>query len=329
MKKIIALYGLSAAGKSTLAEYLSSIGVPQVISHTTRNVRANEIPGMHYYYVDDETFENTQKIEEGIYDGFRYGISKHELEDKLSKYDMICAIVEIQGLRSLKRIYGDIVEAIFITAPNELIFKRFIQRETPVIKISDRVELNNEMINNGDFHLADYIIENINLNDSIIRLDSIIHNINNDREIERKFFVKSLPNDINTSISKHIEQAYLSYSPEIAIRKCNNVYLKTIKSETPFNRKELEKSISIDEYENALKSISKQEIIKKIRIPYLVDHHITEIDLYSKNNLMLVEVKFMTEEEAKSFVPPNWFGTEVTYDAAYKDKNIARNRSAA
>ena len=50
-----------------------------------------------------------------------------------------------------------------------------------------------------------------------------------------------------------------------------------------------------------------------------------EIDIFlgALYGLKICEVEFSTEEEAKSFVPPVWFGAEVTNDSRFKNKNLA------
>ena len=39
--------------------------------------------------------------------------------------------------------------------------------------------------------------------------------------------------------------------------------------------------------------------------------------------LMLAEVEFETEEEANAFVPPEWFGRDVTYSGEFQNSRLA------
>ena len=39
--------------------------------------------------------------------------------------------------------------------------------------------------------------------------------------------------------------------------------------------------------------------------------------------LMLVEVEFETEEQANAFVPPEWFGKDVTFSGEYQNSRLA------
>lgn len=45
-----------------------------------------------------------------------------------------------------------------------------------------------------------------------------------------------------------------------------------------------------------------------------------ELDIFSGHykGLMLVEVEFETEEQANAFVPPEWFGKDVTFSGEYR-----------
>ena len=67
-------------------------------------------------------------------------------------------------------------------------------------------------------------------------------------------------------------------------------------------------------------------IIKKLRyfIP-LENNLIAELDIYQDQleGLMVVEVEFPSINHARNFMVPNWFGTELTENKKYKNKNLA------
>ena len=68
-------------------------------------------------------------------------------------------------------------------------------------------------------------------------------------------------------------------------------------------------------------------LIKKRR--YLIpldDSHTIELDIFEGDlaPLQLAEVEFATEEEANSFVPPAWFGEDVTFSTKYHNSTLSR-----
>ena len=66
-------------------------------------------------------------------------------------------------------------------------------------------------------------------------------------------------------------------------------------------------------------------IIEKRRYYMPYGKYTVEIDVYQRSleGLVVCEVEFPNEDEALSFVPPEFFGKEVTSDKRYKNKNLA------
>jgi len=144
-------------------------------------------------------------------------------------------------------------------------------------------------------------------------------------EIERKFLVASLP-DLTSLGFKKLEQAYLSFEPEIRIRCVDNEYYLTEKSDGDLVRTEIERSIDNESYQ-ILSNLIQSRIINKTRYYIKINSELTaELDIYYEEleGLATIEVEFKSEEEANNFVVPDWFGKEITYDERYKNKNLAR-----
>jgi len=53
---------------------------------------------------------------------------------------------------------------------------------------------------------------------------------------------------------------------------------------------------------------------------------VAEVDIFlgALAGLRYVEVEFDDEESANAFVPPPWFGREVTHDLRYRNSALAR-----
>lgn len=170
-KEIIILVGGSGTGKNTLADGLGKYNIPRVITTTTRKPREKEVNGIHYYFVNEGEFANLEKIEETVYAGNRYGITKLEIDKKLELNEKICIITDKQGVSNLRDIYGDMVTVVFLYVPKEEISERMMKRGDTIKNIKDRLfhyTKEDEGIPPKD---ADIIIENL---DSEISLFSLI-----------------------------------------------------------------------------------------------------------------------------------------------------------
>jgi adenylate cyclase len=64
-------------------------------------------------------------------------------------------------------------------------------------------------------------------------------------EIERKFLVEKIP-DLTNLQAIYIEQGYLSFSPEVRIRKKDEKFYMTVKSDADISGEEYEVEISLN-----------------------------------------------------------------------------------
>lgn len=160
-----------------------------------------------------------------------------------------------------------------------------------------------------------------------------------DLEIERKwlFDIEKVPVELSKTIT-YYKQSYLSVNPEVRIRSRRVKNLETlelsdityrlcIKGEGTLTRHEIQKDLTKEEYQELLEvgNISLDKIIEKsyYTIP-IGDKYILTVGVVDKgteNEFCYGEIEFSTEEEARSFVPLDWFGKEVTEDKSYKMKN--------
>ena len=68
-------------------------------------------------------------------------------------------------------------------------------------------------------------------------------------------------------------------------------------------------------------------VIEKTRylIPYMEKYTI-ELDVFHNDlsPLTLAEVEFTSEEDANSFIAPDWFGEDVTFSSKYHNSNLSK-----
>ena len=149
-------------------------------------------------------------------------------------------------------------------------------------------------------------------------------------EIERQFLVKReavLP-PLTGVPSTLLRQGYVSFVPEIRVRVWDEArFILTIKSGAGLSRGEAELEISVEEY-TALQErlLPGTQLITKRRYHLPLAGGLTaELDVHLEqlDGLRYVEVEFPSEEAARAFVPPPWFGTELTEMTAFSSRLLA------
>ena len=143
-------------------------------------------------------------------------------------------------------------------------------------------------------------------------------------EIERKFLIKNMPDNLEQYKYHDIEQAYLCTSPVVRIRKQDDEYYLTYKSKGMMAREEYNLPLGREGYEHLHPKADGNILTKRRYLIQLDDGHMVELDVFDgvKKGLIMAEVEFESEEAAKEFIPPEWFGEEVTYDSRYHNSNM-------
>lgn len=145
-------------------------------------------------------------------------------------------------------------------------------------------------------------------------------------EIERKFLIHRLPDNLNAYPFQLLEQAYLCTDPVVRVRRSDDIYTLTYKSKGLMSREEYNLPLTAESYEHLKKKADGNIIRKKrFRIP-LPDELTIELDLFDSpfEELILAEVEFISKEQALSFLPPDWFGEEVTWSTEYHNSTLSQ-----
>ena len=144
-------------------------------------------------------------------------------------------------------------------------------------------------------------------------------------EIERKFTVKELPENLNDYPCLHIEQGYLNTEPVIRIRKQNDDYIMTYKGKGMLAREEYNLPLTKEAYEH-LKPKCDGNIISKTRYQIPYGDLTIELDIFDAPfaPLIIAEIEFDSLETANTFLVPDWFLEDVTYDPKYYNSNMSR-----
>lgn len=145
-------------------------------------------------------------------------------------------------------------------------------------------------------------------------------------EIERKFLVKSIPDNLSSYPCRHIEQGYLSTKPVVRVRKDNDDYYLTYKGSGKMAREEYNLPLTKESYEHLLSKADGNIITKKrYEIPATSGHTI-ELDIFEGvfDGTVIAEVEFSSVEEALAYTPEDWFLCDVTDDKQYHNSNMSK-----
>lgn len=158
-------------------------------------------------------------------------------------------------------------------------------------------------------------------------------------EIERKFLIPKLPDDLESYPYHRIEQAYLCTNPVVRIRREDDNFYLTYKGSGMMQREEINMPLTSEGYYHLLLKadgnvISKKRYLIPLDHPQVIEGTpkppdeytlLIELDIFDKPfaPLSMAEVEFGSVEAAQNFLPPEWFGQDVTYEPKYHNSHMA------
>ncbi len=164
-------------------------------------------------------------------------------------------------------------------------------------------------------------------------------------EIEKKFTLEYLPENLDRYEHKDIIQGYICRKPVIRIRKSNDKYYLTLKirqnggSSGAIVNTENEYEISKDEFDVLLKKCDGNLIEKRRYLIPLPDECtgeykkknglVAELDVFlgKLEGLMFAEVEFPDETAAGCFLKPEWMKEDVSNDVRYTNSYLSTKKS--
>jgi CYTH domain-containing protein len=149
----------------------------------------------------------------------------------------------------------------------------------------------------------------------------------NNREIERKFLVKELPDNLAESRCLVIEQGYLateSAGRQVRLRKSGSHTSLTFKVGRGSHREEREIKLNPHQFAVLWPGTAGRRL-RKLRYEIPWKDLLIEIDIYRGRHagLVVAEVEFPDPASCRKFNPPSWFGREVTGEKRYSNVRLA------
>jgi len=175
---LIIISGFSGAGKGTIVKRLSTDNQYALsISATTRKPREGEIDSQHYFFIDEEEFEqmirDNELIEYASYVGNYYGTPKKYVLEQMALGKDVILEIEMQGALQVKKQFNDAL-LVFITAPTAYEIKdRLIKRGTESLELIEK-RLRKSLTEIDAIDDYDYILVNDGLDETVEHLHGII-----------------------------------------------------------------------------------------------------------------------------------------------------------
>ena len=178
-KQIVIIEGPSGVGKDTIiaeliSRYPDRFGKP--INATTRPMRENESQNNPYLFLTEDEFlkkrASGEIFEHTMRHGTYRGMRKSSFDSVLNSGKIALRDCDVNGLNAIKKIYGDKVTSIFLTAPKEEIKKRFESRNEPKESMEARLKDYDSYIENAKFF--EHVIENMDIYQTVEQILKIL-----------------------------------------------------------------------------------------------------------------------------------------------------------
>jgi len=174
---------LRGVGKDTVKNKLIENNDKYVTlpSYTSRTPRATDIPNVTYNFVSKEQFEemirNNELYEYSLHHNNYYGTSRKLLEEKLKENKIIIKDIDVNGTEELLNIFKDKVKilTIFLRVSKEELVKRLKNREDHLSEEEISMRLERLEYEESKIHLYDYVIDNNDLNETMLKIEEIIN----------------------------------------------------------------------------------------------------------------------------------------------------------
>lgn len=176
---LVVLSGPSGVGKNTLLNEVLPL-VPDLlysVSATTREPRANEVHGQHYYFVSEAEFDRMQRagelLEWAEFVGRKYGTPRKYIERSLAAGNTVIMDIDIQGAKQIREAMPEAVFVFLLPPSFEELNRRIHDRGLDSKQAIERrlLSAQDELRAVVDY---DYVIINDDLQRAAAQLQAII-----------------------------------------------------------------------------------------------------------------------------------------------------------
>ncbi len=134
--RVFVISGPSGVGKDTVIELLRPL-YPDAyfaVTATTRPRRPGEIDGIHYYFLDVETFTarltDGEFLESAVVYGHHYGVPRGPIRTAIARGEDVFIKVDVQGAASIRALAPQVIMLFLLPESMGILLQRLRSRKT-------------------------------------------------------------------------------------------------------------------------------------------------------------------------------------------------------
>lgn len=168
-------------GKTTILNELEKRNFKKATNYTTRAKRTDEEQLEEYRFVTKDEFnklwEDGKLLQRAEFNNEYYGISTDSLRENVACIQIVNSVKDVKDKAKSMHMENIKMLTVYVKTSEEERIRRMLKRGDSREYIDTRIKIDEEKFRNAE-EVADYTVENINLNDTVEKIINLYKNYN-------------------------------------------------------------------------------------------------------------------------------------------------------